>query len=102
MQRVRLTIFLALIISVCSFAQEKPFWQEIRAFQKQDSIRFPPKKAILFVGSSTFRMWKNVQTDFPKHIIINRGFGGSGLPNVIDYADQIIFPYKPKQIVIYC
>jgi lysophospholipase L1-like esterase len=98
----RISLILALIISVCTFGQDKPFWPEIQAFKKQDSIQFPPKKAILFVGSSSFRMWKNAQSDFPKHIIINRGFGGSGLPHVIEYADQIIFPYKPKQVVIYC
>ncbi len=54
------------------------------------------------MGSSSFRMWKNVQQDFPGYTIINRGFGGSSLPDVINYADEIIFPYEPKQIVIYC
>ena len=79
-----------------------PFYGEIQGFKKQDSIQFPPKNAILFVGSSSFRMWRNVQQDFPKYTIINRGFGGSSLPDVIRYADDIIFPYHPKQIIIYC
>ena len=83
-------------------AQDAPFYNEIRNFKKQDSIQFPPKKAILFVGSSTFTNWKDVQTYFPNHVIINRGFGGSSLPHVINYAPDIIFPYHPKQIVIYC
>lgn len=83
-------------------AQERPFRNEIRAFKHQDSIAMPPKKAILFVGSSSIRMWKTLNEDFPNHIVINRGFGGAGLPHVIAYADEIIFPYKPKQIVIYC
>jgi len=47
-------------------------------------------------------MWKNVQNDFPGYTIINRAFGGSSLPDLIRYADDIIFPYQPKQIVIYC
>lgn len=79
-----------------------PFINEITAFRKQDSVSFPKKKAILFVGSSSFRMWKDVQQAFPEHTIINRGFGGSSLPDVIRYADQIIYPYKPKQVLIYC
>jgi len=78
------------------------FADEIKAFKKQDSISFPPKNAILFVGSSSFRKWVNVQDYFPGYKIINRGFGGSTLPDVINYADDIIFPYEPKQIVIYC
>jgi lysophospholipase L1-like esterase len=36
------------------------------------------------------------------YTIINRGFGGSSLPDVIRYADDVIFPYQPKQVVIYC
>lgn len=83
-------------------AQQAPFYNEIQNFKKQDSIQFPPKKAILFVGSSTFTNWKDVKDYFPKHVIINRGFGGSSLPHVISYAADVIFPYDPKQIVIYC
>ena len=47
-------------------------------------------------------MWKDLQNAFPRHVVINRGFGGSSLPHVIDYADEIVIPYKPKQVVIYC
>lgn len=84
-------------------AQQKiSFWDEIENFKKKDSIKFPAKNQILFVGSSSFRMWTEVQNYFPGYKIINRGFGGSSLPDVIRYADDIIFPYHPKQIVIYC
>lgn len=79
-----------------------PFWGEIAAFKKQDSIRKPPAGAILFVGSSTFRKWTSLSADFPGYTLINRGFGGSTLPDVIRYAKDIIFPYHPKQIFIYC
>jgi len=47
-------------------------------------------------------MWRDVDTDFPGHKIINRGFGGSSLPHVIEYADEIVIPYKPRQVVVYC
>ncbi|RYZ29367.1 MAG: G-D-S-L family lipolytic protein [Chitinophagaceae bacterium] len=97
--------FLVLLLVTTSFvrAQEPaPFWNEIQGFKKADSLHNPVKNAILFVGSSSFRMWKDVDKAFPNHTIINRGFGGSSLPHVIQYANEIIFPYKPKQIVIYC
>jgi lysophospholipase L1-like esterase len=83
-------------------AQQPPFYYEIQAFKKQDSLHFPPKNAILFTGSSSFRLWADVQDHFPGYTIINRGFGGSSLPDVIRYANDIIFPYQPKQIVLYC
>lgn len=79
-----------------------PLWEDIQAFKKQDSISFPPKNAILFIGSSSFTLWTDVQDYFPGYTIINRGFGSSTLTDQIRYAEDIIFPYQPKQIVIYC
>jgi len=83
-------------------AAAPPFWKDIQNFKKQDSISFPPKNAILLIGSSSFTKWTDVQDYFPGYTIINRGFGGSALLDQIRYANDIIFPYEPKQIVIYC
>lgn len=79
-----------------------PLWEDIQAFKKQDAVSFPPKNAILFIGSSSFTLWKDVQNYFPGYTIINRGFGSSTLADQIRYAEDIIFPYQPRQIVIYC
>src|SRR5215218_3128226 len=87
-----LVFFCTMIFVLPSRAQ--PFIQEIEAFKKQDSIAMPPKNAILFVGSSSFRMWSSLQQDFPVHTIINRGFGGSSFHDLIRYADQIIIRYQ--------
>jgi len=96
-------LFLFIFCTQNLFAQTHPaFWDEIQNFKKQDSINPPPKNAILFVGSSSFRKWEDVQNYFPIYKIINRGFGGSTFPDVIRYADDVIFPYHPKQILIYC
>ena len=103
MMKIKIELFFLLWAGVL-FAQEQKsaFWDDIQVFKKQDSVSFPPKNAILFTGSSSFTMWKDVQNDFPAHTIVNRGFGGSSLPDVIRYAPDIILPYHPKQIVIYC
>jgi lysophospholipase L1-like esterase len=101
----RLLFFFLLLLQIPEVRaqQEKfPFWNDVQAFKKQDSIQPPFQHAILFVGSSSFTNWKDVKNYFPGYTIINRGFGGSSLPDVIRYADDIIFPYNPKQIVIYC
>ncbi|MFA5974240.1 MAG: GDSL-type esterase/lipase family protein [Lentimicrobiaceae bacterium] len=81
---------------------EYPFANEIHAFKTSDSINPPPQNAILFVGSSSFTKWTDVQNYFPKYTILNRGFGGSCLTDLIRYADDVIIPYHPKQVVIYC
>ena len=93
--------FISLSLQNVCAQQHSAFWDEIQDFKKQDSLHFPPKHAILFVGSSSFRKWTDVQNYFPGYTIINRGFGGSTLPDMIRYADDIIFPYQPKQIFIY-
>ncbi len=82
-------------------AQNAPFYSEIQNFKRQDSVNFPPKNAILFLGSSSFRKWTDVQQYFPGYPIINRGFGGSTFPDAIRYANEIVFPYQPRQILIY-
>jgi lysophospholipase L1-like esterase len=92
----------ATALSAAPAKQPPPFWSEIAEFKHQDSVQRPSSGAILFVGSSSIRKWTNVQSYFPGYTIINRGFGGSTLPDVIRYAGDIIFPYHPKQIVIYC
>lgn len=95
--------FLFLFFVFAAGAQENAaFYNEILSFKKQDSLKFPAKDAVLFIGSSTFTKWKDVQIHFPKQIIVNRGFGGSTLLNVIHYIDDVVYPYQPKQVVIYC
>ncbi len=78
-----------------------PFEKEILAFEASDRTNPPPRGAILFIGSSSIRLWKTLAQDFPGHRVINRGFGGSQIIDSVRYADRIVFPYQPKQIVLY-
>jgi len=94
-------MLLLLTLAETAVAQQR-FAEEIMAFKKQDSVQKPPAGAIVFTGSSSFRMWENIQSDFPGYTIINRAFGGSTLPEVIHYAKDVILPYKPRQVIIYC
>ena len=78
-----------------------PFQEEINAFIKNDSVQMPAANSILFVGSSSFTIWKDITNYFPGYPILNRGFGGSSLPDVIRFNKETIVKYKPKQIYIY-
>jgi lysophospholipase L1-like esterase len=79
-----------------------PFQDEIEVFVKKDSIQMPAPNSILFVGSSSFNYWKDISNYFPGYPIINRGFGGSSLTDIIYFNEETILKYKPKQIYIYC
>ncbi|MEY2812336.1 MAG: hypothetical protein RI991_1331, partial [Bacteroidota bacterium] len=78
------------------------FLNEVNTFSKQDSLDAPSKNAILLIGSSSFTYWKDVATYFPGRVFINRAFGGSSLTHQIEYVEKVVYPYQPKQILIYC
>jgi lysophospholipase L1-like esterase len=76
-------------------------WEkEIAAYEAADKINPPPKGGIMFIGSSTIRLWTTLKTDFPQHKVINRGFGGSEIADSTHFADRLIFPHEPRQIFL--
>jgi len=77
------------------------FETEINAFIKLDRDTFPPPGASLFTGSSTIRMWEDLQAGFPESVVINRGFGGSTMRALNYYRDYIVLPYNPARIIVY-
>ena len=89
------------VLSQSGYSRVKLWEKEIQAFSELDKKDFPKKGGVLFVGSSSIRAWRTVAADFPEFRTINRGFGGSHLEDVNFYAPQIVFPYKPKLIVLY-
>jgi lysophospholipase L1-like esterase len=97
-------VTLLLLTSFYSVAQNAcpPFWNDIQKFKKADSAIKPPAQPILLIGSSSFTRWNDVQENFPGYTIVNRGFGGSQLTDVIRYFYDVVMPYAPKQVVIYC
>jgi lysophospholipase L1-like esterase len=83
------------------YTRAKLWETEISAFAEIDRKQTPPENAVLFVGSSSIRMWENLRSSFPNLKVINRGFGGSRLEDVNHYFDRIVTPYQPKTIVLY-
>lgn len=80
-------------------ARDYSRWEkEVAAYEASDPQ--PPKGGILFIGSSTIRLWKTLAEDFPEHKVINRGFGGSEIVDATHFADRLIFPHEPKQIFL--
>ncbi|MEP7037355.1 MAG: SGNH/GDSL hydrolase family protein [Acidobacteriota bacterium] len=88
-------------VSAQTYNRSKIWDAEINALTEIDIKQTPPKNAVLFVGSSSIRMWKNLRSSFPDLNVINRGFGGSRLEDVNFYFDRIVAPYNPKTIVLY-
>ena len=96
-----ITCLILLTAIIRAVGQTPPFEKEILAFEAQDRRIPPPANAILFTGSSSIRFWDNLPQYFPDKVVLNRGFGGSQLSDVRYFADRVIIPYQPKQIVLY-
>ncbi|MBS0188055.1 MAG: hypothetical protein JSS51_08295 [Planctomycetes bacterium] len=81
-----------------------PAWYEpeIRAFESADKVHAPASGSVLFIGSSSIRMWKTLEADMSPVPVLNRGFGGSQTRDVNAVFDRIVLPYKPSIIVYYC
>ena len=103
MKKIKFLLLILVCHGILNAQENRPaFWKDIQKFKQLDSAIAPQKGAILFIGSSSFTMWKNVQADFPGYKITNRGFGGSTLLDQLRYFKDVVVPYKPKQILIYC
>jgi len=100
-----LSKFLMLLLALTStlfFSQKHEYFDDVQNFKKLNAENPPQKDAILFLGSSSFTRWTDVGQYFPDKVIINRAFGGSRLTDLNYYAEDLLNPYSPKQIVIYC
>jgi lysophospholipase L1-like esterase len=82
-------------------AEAPRFAAEIARFDSIDRARMPAPGGVVFVGSSTIRLWPDLKSDFPGVNVIQRGFGGSRLDEVVRYAPKIVIAYKPRLIVLY-
>lgn len=74
---------------------------DINKFDSLNNAEVYNKDAVLFLGSSYIRMWKNIRQDIGYNDIIHRGFGGSNLRDVAYYVKRIVYPHQPKAIFMY-
>lgn len=76
-------------------------WEDaVRKFEDSDREQSPPVGGVLFIGSSSIRMW-DLDSSFPDQPVINRGFGGSEVADAVHFAHRIVIPYQPRTIVLY-
>src|SRR6202521_3646655 len=77
-------------------------WEpDIARFEAQDRANPPRPGSIVFVGSSSIRMWATLDRDFPGVPVLNRGFGGSEAGDVAHFAERSVLPYKPPVVIFY-
>lgn len=90
----------ALVVTPAT-AKDNVWESSIVAFEEEDKYAGYTKEAILFVGSSSIRLWQTLAEDMAPHPVINRGFGGATMVDVLHYAKRIIASHEPRAIVLF-
>lgn len=98
-------VFSFLLLVFISFAvsaqTHPPYWDDVQAIRRYDKIYAPPASPILFTGSSSIRLWNNLSEQFRGYTVLNRGIGGAVIADIDRYVEELILPYKPKQVILY-
>src|SRR5258706_4194626 len=78
------------------------FWEfQFASYERADRAHPPKPGCIVFTGSSSIRYWRTLSDDMKPLDAINRGFGGSQIAQVNQYAARIVIPYRPRAVVLY-
>ncbi|TDT47509.1 lysophospholipase L1-like esterase [Maribacter spongiicola] len=97
-----ITVFLLSISNYCISQTENIFTEEVENItRKYDTIWDSKKETIVFTGSSSVRLWRKLEQEFPNHQIVNSGFGGSQASDLLLFTDELILSYNPKKVFIY-
>jgi hypothetical protein len=100
-------IMTAILLAASSASQaqnpalKERFEKQVQEYEAGDRINPPPSGAILFAGDSQFFRWKTIHEDLAGYTLINRGIDSFQLPDLIHFADRLVFPYHPRLIVLH-
>ena len=99
--RLLLTAGVLPFVSAAAEHDSSRWEKSIARFEAADKKEMPKPGGVLFIGSSSIRLWKTLKGDFPGVAVVRRGFGGSQIADSVHFAGRIVHPYQPRQIVMY-
>ncbi|TDU28801.1 lysophospholipase L1-like esterase [Panacagrimonas perspica] len=77
-----------------------PWAEAMSAFANADNAD-AHAGGVVFVGSSSIRLWADLEKRYSSYSAVNRGFGGSTLADCVKHMDRLVLPHKPRLVVIY-
>jgi hypothetical protein len=95
-----------LVLLACSpvkkYADTKSYWiEDVEKLEALDKVEKYPDDAILFIGSSSIRLWNNIEADIAPYTPIRRGYGGAHFYDLIHFTDKLVSPHKIQALVIF-
>jgi hypothetical protein len=99
-------VLLSFVLLSCSptrkFQNAAKNWEpEIQKLEAKDKVEKDPENAILYIGSSSIRLWKNIDKDMSPYPAIQRGYGGAKFTDLLVYAKRIIYPHQFRALVVF-
>lgn len=101
MKKLLFFVFLIIAGETLSAQNKQAYREDVQTIKKYDQMYEPPYQPILFIGSSSIRKWNDLERTFADYVVLNRGIGGAVVNDITYYLNDIVFPYHPRQIVIY-
>jgi hypothetical protein len=106
MKKTLILLSVTLIISSCSvykkYADTAAGWEdEITNLEYKDDTETYSKDAVLFIGSSSIRLWKNIKEDMAPYEPIRRGYGGAHFTDLIHFTKRLVYPHEFQALVIF-
>ncbi|MFY7890648.1 MAG: GDSL-type esterase/lipase family protein [Spirosomataceae bacterium] len=82
-------------------ATEARWKKEVSELVALDKTESDPSDGILFIGSSSIRLWKNIHQDMLPYQAIRRGYGGASFSDLIHFTDDLVYPHQFKALVVF-
>lgn len=100
---MRYIIIVFFFVTLAGYSQNpNRFKEEVSAIQKKyDTLWDASKETIVFTGSSSIRVWRDLESVFPGHQIVNSGFGGSQASDLLAFSEELILRFNPNKVFIY-
>jgi len=101
--RAALWVVACLAVSATAAEGQAGRWQtEFAAFAQADAQQPPPRGGVVFVGSSSIRLWDRLESEFDRFpVVLKRGFGGSTMTECAEHVQRLVLAYEPRLVVIY-
>ena len=90
------------LLGIAAESKEARWQAEFAAFSQQDQLHPPQKGGVVFVGSSSIRLWDGLETQFDRFpVVLKRGFGGSTMTECAENVQRLVLAYEPRLVVMY-
>jgi len=101
-------IYLVFLLSILSCSplikysqSNRQFEEEVSLLESLDLVEKAGEKELLFIGSSSIRLWDNIQVDMYPYSSVKRGYGGAHFYDFIHFSERLVKNHSPKAILIF-